>query len=359
MNFRNKPDFPEAAERFEKWWTGAPLDRPLVSLGVRERRRIREPAPAPRPTDLRARWMDIHEAERARHSHRSTYFLAESLPVYWANLGPVITSTLFGAELIFDDHTSWCDPIIHDSEDWERFLATPPNFDNVYWQAVEKCTAHALQVCAGESLVGFTDLHGAYDILSSLRGGEALCMDLLDVPDLVFRAADHAASAFNEAFRRQWQQLQSVGSTTWLTMYSPRPAYVPSCDFWCMVSPDMARELVLPSIIKEMELCARSIFHLDGVQALPHLDLVLGLKQLSALQWVYGAGQGPAARWIEVYKKALGAGKAVQVLAESPADALRVLDALGPHGVWLQVADSFETRAAAEEFLADVRRHAK
>jgi histidinol dehydrogenase len=150
-------------------------------------------------------------------------------------------------------------------------------------------------------------------------------------------------------------QEAGMGSTSWIPFYHTGRAYIPSCDFWCMVSPDTARDLILPDILAEMQPMERSIFHLDGPQALRHLDLLLGIPSLKAVQWVFGAGNGPAGRWIDVYRKIIAAGKGVQVLADDAADALAVLRAVGPEGVWLQVGEPFENRRAAESFLNDVR----
>jgi hypothetical protein len=123
-----------------------------------------------------------------------------------------------------------------------------------------------------------------------------------------------------------------------------------------MVSPEMAQEMILPDILFEMEPLERSIFHLDGVGALKHLDLILDNPNLHAVQWVYGAGQGPASRWIEVYRRCLQAGKSVQVLAETPEDALNVLKAVGAKGVWLTIGEGFRSVSEAQAFLNEVDR---
>jgi hypothetical protein len=135
-------------------------------------------------------------------------------------------------------------------------------------------------------------------------------------------------------------------------MYHAGPAYVPSCDFWCMVSAPMARELIWPTVLTEIEPLARSVFHLDGPQALPHLDLLLEHPQLNAVQWVYGAGQGPAARWIDVYRRIQQAGKGIQLLAANAADALEVMKHLRPEGVWICVGVA--SVGEAEAFLKEV-----
>jgi hypothetical protein len=137
-------------------------------------------------------------------------------------------------------------------------------------------------------------------------------------------------------------------------MYHAGPAYVPSCDFWCMVSPGVAREMIYPTLVTEMRPLERSIFHLDGPQALKHLDLMMSLPGLNAVQWVYGDGHGNAARWLEVYRRIRAAGKSLQLLAQDAADALAVLREIGPRGVWVTVGQPFESVPEATAFLKEI-----
>jgi len=339
-------------QRFEAWWHGEIIDRPPVSLAVKPARPFR--GPESRHATLRERWLDAEfQVDSAIAWIERLDFAGDSFPIFCPNVGPEITATLFGCELEFGEHTSWSHPVIKEPEDWERLVATPPNFDNIYWKTVERMTELATERCGGRYVVGMTDLHGNYDILAGLRDPEMLCLDLLDCPDLVRRAGHHVSEGFVEAFRRAYRQVSAAGhpATCWTPFLHRGPAYIPSCDFWCMVSADMAREFILPDILLEMQPLERSIFHLDGPQALKHLDLLLEIPQLGAVQWVYGAGQGPAARWIDVYRRILKAGKSVQVFAQSLEDARTVLDAVGPRGVWLAISHSFDSVADADAYL--------
>lgn len=356
-NLNNVPDFEQIVVRFEAWWRGELVDRPLVSMGV-------EPMRLPRQIDrrhatLRERWLDAEfQVQLALERLAVLEWAGDSLPIYMPNVGPELTGTLFGCELDFSEDSSWSKPIVHDVQDWDKVLATQPNFDNVYWQTIEKMDQLALQVCEGRFLVGIADLHGNYDILASLRDPQNLCLDVLDVPDKLKAVGQHVVQGYVQGFERQYQLLSPhrQGYTTWTSFFHQGPAYLPSSDFWCMLSTEQAEELVLPDIVAEMKPLERSLFHLDGPQALRHLDLLLRLPQLTGVQWVFGAGNGPAKKWIDVYKKCLVAGKVVQVIAEDPADALAVLDAVGPKGVWLCVGKWFKNRREADEFLQEVQR---
>ena len=94
----------------------------------------------------------------------------------------------------------------------------------------------------------------------------------------------------------------------------------------------------------------RNMFHLDGPGALKHLDTLLACEDLDALQWVYGAGNEPAARWAEVYQKAQSAGKSLQIYAVDIDDAKALAEHIKPEGAWFFVEGSY-TRAETEGFL--------
>lgn len=348
---------PAATARFAAWWQGERLDRPPVTLRVKPE--TPPQARQARHASLRERWLDVEfQVETARARLEAQTFLGDSLPMWMPNVGPDLVATLYRAELEFGENTSWCRHTIADVADWEGFVATPPDFANPYWQAIEAMTALAAERFAGRFFVGLPDLHGNFDILTGLRGPENLCLDLVDEPALVRRAVRHAVEGFRESFRRCYARSVELGQpcTTWAPFVHSGPAYVPSCDFWCLVSTEVAKETILPEIVLEMEGLERSLFHLDGPQALRHLDLILGLPQLSAVQWVYGAGKEPARQWLDVYRRIRAAGKAVQVLAEDAGDALAVLREIGPDGVWLTVGREFEHVDAAVSFLHEVER---
>ncbi len=352
-----KPDFPATIARFDAWWQGAIVDRPPVTLRVRSQRPVRRPE-SRHPT-LRAHWMDMeYQVAAAIAELEARDWLGDAFPVLVPNLGPEITGTLFGCELEFGEHTSWSKPIIHTPEDWAAIPSRAPDFDNVYWRTIEQGMDLAIAQADGRFVVGMADLHGAYDMLASLREPMHLCTDILDVPELVDAAGRHMAAAYAEAFRRQYARVAAAGfgSTTWCPFYFEGPAYIPSCDFWCMLSPQVADDMILPTLHTEMAPLERSIFHLDGPQALKHLERTLALPGLNALQWVYGDGHGGARDWLNVYRRAQDAGKAIEVRAQDPADALDALSVLRPEGIWLQVSEPFDHPDSAHAFLREVER---
>jgi hypothetical protein len=116
----------------------------------------------------------------------------------------------------------------------------------------------------------------------------------------------------------------------------------------------MAHDLIRPALLAELKPLARSIFHLDGPASLHHLDLLLDLPSLDAIQWVYGPGQGPAGRWLDLYHRMRAAAKRLQLIAHDADDALMVLEAIGPRGVWITVETPFASGAEADRFIRNV-----
>lgn len=338
--------------RFEAWWTGGRLDRPPVSLWVEH---AHAPAgPRSHHHSLHDRWMDVgFQVASALHRLEHNPCYGDTLPSWFPNVGPDLVSTLFGAELIFGDNTSWCQHTVHETADWDRFAATKPDFNNPYWRAIEDMITLAAERFGGRFIIAMPDLHGSFDILSGVRGPENLCLDIYDEPERVRAASLQASRVYVEAFRRLHQRLTSLDqpSTTWCNYLHSGPAYVPSCDFWCLVSREIGQDLIRPTIELEMSPLERSIFHLDGPQALHHLDLVLDLPKLNAVQWVFGAGHGPAQRWLHIYRQIRAAGKAIQVIAEDAEDALTVLEEIGPEGMWITVSQPFADPGHAHDFL--------
>ena len=89
-----------------------------------------------------------------------------------------------------------------------------------------------------------------------------------------------------------------------------------------------------------------SIYHLDGPDALKHLDMILEIPRLNAVQWVPGAGmvKEGVARWIPIYRKIQAKKKAIQVFCQS-AEVDFVLESLKPEGLLIFTSCSSEKEA--------------
>jgi hypothetical protein len=331
MELSLKPDFDRAVERLEAWWHCEVLDRACVQMHV-ARPGEHRPYPAKKHATLRERWMDVeYHVESCLRSYERTYYVGEAFPTYFANLGPDICATLLGGELEFMPGTSWAEPFV---DDWNDVDFTP-QFERVYWDTIRKMTDLALEVGEGKFITGLTDLHMNGDLLSAVRGREQLCLDLHDRPDELREVIRKAGAMYPVVFDDLWNRIKAkgLGCTTWLSVYHHDRYYATSMDFAGLISPEMFQDFFLPIIVDEIEFLERSLFHLDGPTALPHLDTLLSIPKLNGIQWVFGAGNGPCTRWIEVYRRIQNAGKCAQVIVENVEEIFTILDELPPNGL--------------------------
>lgn len=328
-----KPDAQRVLDRYEAWWL-CQNDTPLVEI------RAHDPVEFPSRTyeTQREAWFDFEfRIEQAEARMKATHFLADSLPCFNPNLGPDILATIFGADMEFAPDTSWITPYLQGCQDllWLR-----PDFQSKLWKAVLQFTEMSLNAGRGKWLTMFHDLHPNADIPSALMSPEVLCMEFADDPDLVQRTLEHVTKPSIKAYEILQAQIASTGQPTisWLPAPHMGRMYIPQCDFSAMISTPMFVDVVLPSLMQELSVTDRAIYHLDGPSALRHLDVLLEIPQIHAIQWVFGAGNGPARKWQHVYEKIQAAGKAMQVIAEEPEDILELSKVLKPQGVYFSAA---------------------
>ena len=355
MELQTKPDFGKTLQRFEAWWHCQIVDRPVVT--IRQRQRNGQAVPRKTHATLRDRWMDMDYAvETFAASIRDAIFPADSFPLFFPNVGPEICSTVFGCDLEFAEVTSYSKPIAGSCRD---ILSLKPDLDNPYWNAIRHGTQLSLQAGAGKWITGLADLHTNGDLLASLRDPQNLCLDLADDIDGVRAACDHVTKHYPLMFDDLWKPIQAAGQpcTTWTPVLHAGRSYVTNCDFICMISPEMFQRTILPALVEEMRFLERNIFHLDGPGALKHLEALLKVKELNGVQWIYGASRGPAAKWIDVYKRIQAAGKCAQICCQDIPDALAVMENIRPKGAWFDVRGAHEAQEI-EAFLDRVTRWA-
>lgn len=356
--FEFKPDYEEVLTRFEAWWDCSVADRPLVSIAFPRSAGEQVPMPRKSHANLRDRWMDVDyivACEEARI--RNTVFFADSLPIAWPNLGPEIFAAFYGCALEFGETTVWSHPILGDD-----FDPVDPNLrpdpGNIYFRKILELTDRLIEAGRGRFIVGYTDLHGGADALAALREPQSLLIDTLERPDAIRTLCDRITTDFLGVFDQYHRKLQGAGmpSSTWLPAVCRGRFHVPSCDFSCMISEAAFEELFLPGIIRECRAMDRCIYHLDGPDALRHLDRLLEVPEIHAIQWVPGAGRESWQEWVGVYRRIQAKKKALQIL-EVPAGELDTLfEALSPEGVWISSVTGVETRAEAEAVLTRIAR---
>lgn len=337
MPIERIPDWEQRIARQDAFWQREILDRPVAIIPCGN---PRPAVPWPRErayANQRERWFDVERVvAQARAGALNAILLGDALPTACPNLGPEIFSAFFGLELDYTESTSWAVPNLLDWADADTLQFSE---DNAYWQALLALTDALIDGGQGLYYTGLTDFHPGGDALVAFRDPLMMNFDMIEAPEDVRALLARTYEVYFDLFDRCYARLSATGQacTAWPGIVSSKKWYVPSNDFSCMISKAMFDDLFLPGIREECRRVEASIYHLDGPDALRHLDSLLEIPELNAIQWVFGAGNGRASDWIPVYQRCQAAGKGIQLWAE--ADELDTLmEALHPEGVWLGVS---------------------
>ena len=201
-------------------------------------------------------------------------------------------------------------------------------------------------------LVGCPDLIENMDVLSSLRGAQTLLMDMVERPEWVEQKIREINDVWFAAYQRIYDLIKlEDGSSAFGAFYIWGPGKVAKlqCDASAMFSPKMYQRFVVPALTAQCEWLDHSLYHLDGTQAMVHLDNLLAIEPLDAIEWTPQAGieTGGNQRWHDLYRRILAAGKSVQVVNVELDEVLPLLDAIGPKGVYMLI--QFKDEREAEQ----------
>ncbi len=334
-----KPDFDRAIKRIYAWFEQAIIDRPPIRFSMHNAEYSQSVATAERSwASLEDRWFDAEfQVESFVQSIRGTLFLAETFPVFWPNLGPGVYAAFHGTKLIFGEVTSWTVPQVRF---WSDIASIRFDTASPYYRKIDELTALALERCPGQFLVGYTDLHGGLDCVADWRDPQQLCLDTVDAPERVEELVGLAEAHFLEVYDHYDTILKAhrQPSITWMGIPSFGRMHIPSCDFAALVSPRVIEEFYLPTLRKEVCAMTHNIYHLDGKGTLRHLDRILEVPQILAIQWVQGMGKDmPILQWMPLLRRIQAAGKSVVV--DLALDELEEFIAgMEPEGLYLCIA---------------------
>ena len=319
----------ESQERWAAWWEFDMVDRPLLLAGYpaenpEPARSLPEgrafPAPLPKPEDpeelrLYNRWFDIDD-----HISRNLRNFARRVPALETTLqldtGWSVAYCLpFGVRAEYNERAAWCEPL--PGRDCSSGFAY--DYGGEWHRWLSEGTRRMAE--AGRGLYYVTPVmwgNHAGDTLSNLVGLDQLMYDCADRPNDVIRALRQITEAQIRVFQelREHERLTGLpGTRNYTGTWSPKTGLGFDCDISAMVSPDMYKSIFLPPLLEIMETVDHRIYHLDGPVCLQHLDTLLSLPQLHAIQWVCGAGNEGLGRWYDLYRKIQAAGKSIIVYA--------------------------------------------
>lgn len=335
-------------ERFAAWWRHeglivhitAPLDQPRATSAP----------PAPQPDTLATAWLDpAWRVWQAEQELARTYFGGDAFPYFDTQIGPGSLGIFLGATPQFAPDTVWYHPCIAEPE------SHPPlRFDAAdgWFRRHVALIGAGLRASQGRYLVGMPDLIENVDTLAALRGAQPLMYDLIERPDWVCARVAEINQAYFESFDLLYDLIRDPwggNAFSAFKVWGPGKTAKVQCDAAALISPRMFGDFVVPALTEQCAWLDYSMYHLDGTQAIVHLDALLAIEPLTAIEWTPQAGrpQGGDPLWFDLYRRVLAAGKSVQAILVEPQEVLPLLDAVGTKGVYVMTEAATEAEARA------------
>ncbi len=319
-------DFPQIAQRYEAWWAHEVVDRP-VFIGTADTRPQRPITRRLEVIEQTERWFEAKYTDMGQW-HR----VGDALPYIRADFGPVLLGGMLGGGIEFGADTTWTHAFIDDA--WANAPDWVLHEDNHWWQLLQELAERVAQDASGRYLLCTPDLGGSGDVLLNLRGSGPLCMDVLEQPERITTAVDAIYAAWHTAYTRLYDIAMGHGAGLihWLGIWSNRPYMIPACDFNFMIGPREFERLLLPDIARQAATVGRAVFHLDGPGAARHIDALLEVPDIQAIQFTPGSGTPSALAWVDMFRKIQRKGRSVLAICP-PHEVIALREALRPEGL--------------------------
>ena len=327
-----KSNWEESKKSYLNWWN----QKGIVLSMWEHLEKDGEPyesVPAPPPhRDLDQFFFD--PAWRAKYLHyqlsRSS-FMADIPPVANTQLGPGSFSAILGAELEAREDTIW----IRHKEGFGDELVLDPT--NRWWKLHQDLLRESRKISGDKYFVGMPDLIEGLDTLAGLKGNDTILMDMYLRPEVLLEQLRKSNDLYFEVFDKLYDIINVNGEMAfcYFSLWGPGKVSKLQVDLSVMISEEDFRTFSLPFLREQCQKIDYTLYHLDGVDAIRHLDAVLEIEELNAIQWTpgYGQPQGGDPKWYDLYKKILDHGKSIMPCWVELNELKPLLDHVGSDGL--------------------------
>lgn len=332
-----KLNWEETKEKFTNYWQHKNTGRPLMCVIARrpEVEQFSDGTPVEggyldqicqgkyynMPKELY--WKDMEDkyqnAERIVARYRyfcdTHAFLGESFPNLNIDFGPGSTAAYLGSDIGFKEDTVWFKKCLDGWDGVPKLTFDPENkWFKKHLQLAKDCRALAKD----DFYVDMPDLMENIDVLASLRGAQDTLFDLLDEPEKVGQRIQEVTDVYYDYYDRFYDVIKDKdggNAYTVFQIWGPGRTVKLQCDFSVMMAPEDFRKYIQPSLRTQSENVDHVLYHLDGPAAIKHMDALMEIEGIDALQWTSGdAGpDGTLPDWDVIYDKAIAAGKSIWV----------------------------------------------
>ena len=331
-----KQNLEETKKHYIDWWNHKGI---VLNMWEHFQEGVKPHAdiPAPKPyRDLNQRWFDPEwRAEYLDWYVAHSSLMADMLPVANTQLGPGSLAAILGGVFEGGEDTIW----IHPDPNYTDAIKFNPNHPNylLHKDLLRTCKKKA----QGHYYVGMPDLMEGMDVLAAIKGTDKVLLDTVMQPEVL----EHQMQQINDIYFKVFDELYDIiregdeMAFCYFSSWAPGKMSKLQSDISTMISVDDYRRFVQPFIQEQCQKIDYTLYHLDGVGAMHHLDALLEIKELNAIQWTPGVGepQGGSPKWYDLYKKILAGGKSIMACWVTLDELRPLLDNIGGDGVHLEM----------------------
>lgn len=334
-------DWSSIQKRMCAFWNNEIIDRCCISITAPKNGSVNLPKTLPTKTEDKIKyWTDGEWLLKRNKAHfENTCFVGDAFPIIWLNLGAAGHAGYCKNARFQFEETVWFFPIINNLEK-ESVEFDPNSF--LYNKTLE-LAKYLVNESKGDFIVSMPDNSGNADALAHLRGSEDLLMDMIDSEESVHSALgvlqDILLKTNEEVYNIIKDNNYGGSSIGWLHTWAPGKHSQLQSDISVMLSPNTFNEFIMPELKGQTDWMDYSLYHFDGVEQLRHLDMLLSIERLSAIQWTCVEGQPSALEFIPALRKIQSAGKGLLIKAK-PEEVEPLMEQLSSKGLYLVVEAS-------------------
>ncbi|MBR5749925.1 MAG: homocysteine S-methyltransferase family protein [Prevotella sp.] len=331
-----KPNLEETKKHYVDWWNHKGI---ILNMWEHFQEGVKPHAdvPAPKPyRDLNQRWFDPEwRADYLDWYVAHSSLMADMLPVANTQLGPGSLAAILGGVFEGGEDTIW----IHPNPDYTDEITFNPSHPNylLHKNLLKACKKKA----QGHYYVGMPDLMEGLDVLAAIKGTDKVLLDTVMQPEVL----EHQMQQLNDIYFQVFDELYDIiregdeMAFCYFSSWAPGKMSKLQSDISTMISIDDYRRFVQPFIREQCQKIEYTLYHLDGVGAMHHLDALLEIDELNAIQWTPGVGepQGGSPKWYDLYRKILDGGKSIMACWVTLDELKPLLDHIGGEGVHLEM----------------------
>lgn len=343
------PNFEDIKRRMNAFWEHEALERCCCSFEALKPDRV--------PVKKKKYYYDTEKADAVHRAYfDSMASFGENLNCIFPYFGTAGIAEYTGCKANYTPQTVWFDPWMTDEPDASLITFRHPEIFQKQTASITK----QMELSKGDYLVSVSDNAGVLDALAAIRGSEELLMDMMADPEFVEEALQKLLPIYKQTEQELFDLVEknNQGSVlAWMHMWAPKRFAQLQCDLSVMISAEMFNRFVMPELEELSSWLDYPLYHFDGMEQIRHLDSLLSIEKLRAIQWVAVDGQPSPVEFIPVLQKIQKAGKGLVIQAK-PQDVENLLDNLDCSCLHLTIT-GVRTVEEGNELMKLIEKHSK